>query len=374
MQKFEWYAWLTANFHDKAWMVAIFAVVFFTGLLHSLEVVFYNRLHNRLKQNNNVWDDSFIKALHRPIGILIWVVGISFAADIAAATAGKNLIISLTSKLRSLTLLFTVSWFCIRFIKISEKNFIALGDKSPLDKTTLNAVGQLLRLTVIISSILIGMQMFQLDITALVTFGGIGTAAIAFAAKDLLGNFFGGLMIYLDRPFNVGDWIRSPDKNIEGTVEEIGWRLTRIRTFDKRPLYVPNGTFSTISVENPSRMLNRRIKTFIGLRYDDATKVEAIINDIVAMLRSHEEIDTNQTLIVNLVEFGPSSLNFMVYTFTKTTNWVHFQAVQQDVFLKIINIITQHGAECAFPTNTIHIPDMEKPLKMTTKMPEYASD
>ena len=91
-------------------------------------------------------------------------------------------------------------------------------------------------------------------------------------------------MIYLDRPFDVGDWVRSPDKNIEGTVEDIGWRLTRIRTFDKRPLYVPNGTFSTISVENPSRMSNRRIKTNIGLRYDDANKVATIIADIESML------------------------------------------------------------------------------------------
>ena len=103
------------------------------------------------------------------------------------------------------------------------------------------------------------MQALGYSISGVLAFGGIGGIAVGFAAKDLLANFFGGLMIYLDRPFSVGDWIRSPDKNIEGTVEEIGWRLTRIRTFDKRPLYVPNSTFTQISVENPSRMLNRRI-------------------------------------------------------------------------------------------------------------------
>ena len=91
-----------------------------------------------------------------------------------------------------------------------------------------------------------------------------------FAAKDLLANFFGGLTIYLDRPFAVGDWIRSPDREIEGTVERIGWRLTLIRTFDKRPLYIPNAVFTTIAVENPSRMHNRRIYETIGIRYDDA--------------------------------------------------------------------------------------------------------
>ena len=167
----------------------------------------------------------------------------------------------------------------------------------------------------------------------------------------------GGLMVYWDRPFAVGDWIRSPDRNIEGTVEKIGWRLTRIRTFDKRPLYVPNAVFSTISVENPSRMSNRRIYVTIGLRYDDATRIATILPDIEKMLREHTAIDATLTLMVNLYQFGPSSLNFFIYTFTKTTNWVKFQAIQQDVFLKAIDIITAHGAECAFPTTTLHVPN-----------------
>ena len=94
------------------------------------------------------------------------------------------------------------------------------------------------------------------------------------------------MVIYLDRPFKVGEWVRSPDKEIEGTVEEIGWRMTRIRTFDQRPLYVPNATFVSISVENPSRMRNRRIKETIGIRYDDADKMREIITDVVAMLRA----------------------------------------------------------------------------------------
>ena len=80
------------------------------------------------------------------------------------------------------------------------------------------------------------------------------------------------MFVYLDRPFAVGDWVRSPDREIEGTVENIGWRVTRIRTFDKRPLYIPNSIFSQIAVENPSRMSNRRIKETIGIRYDDASK------------------------------------------------------------------------------------------------------
>ena len=165
------------------------------------------------------------------------------------------------------------------------------------------------------------------------------------------------MMIYLDRPFAVGDWIRSPDREIEGTVEAIGWRLTRIRTFDKRPTYVPNSIFTSITVENPSRMTSRRIYETIGIRYDDVDKMEDIVKDVKQMLLEHSEIDTHQTMIVNFNKFAPSSLDFFVYTFTKTTQWVKFHEIKQDVMLRIIRIIESHGAQCAFPTSTIHVPE-----------------
>jgi len=218
-------------------------------------------------------------------------------------------------------------------------------------------MGKLLRASIIISAVLIAMQMFGFSISGVLAFGGIGGLAVGFAAKDLLSNFFGGLMIYLDRPFSVGDWIRSPDREIEGTVEDIGWRLTRIRTFDKRPLYIPNGIFATISVENPSRMLNRRIYETIGLRYDDINSMGAIVNDVKAMLQDHPEIDTTQTLMVNFNSFAASSVDFFIYTKTKTTNWAKYHGIKQDVLLKVAAIIASHNAEIAFPTSTLHIAD-----------------
>ncbi|MDD9894995.1 MAG: mechanosensitive ion channel family protein, partial [Gammaproteobacteria bacterium] len=192
-----------------------------------------------------------------------------------------------------------------------------------------------------------------IEITALLAFGGVGGLAVGFAAQDLLSNFFGGLMIYLDRPFKIGDWIRSPDRNIEGTVESIGWRLTVVRTFDKRPLYVPNSVFTTLALENPSRMSNRRIKETIGIRYQDASKMGAIVADVKSMLQNHEEIDSDQTLIVNFNAYAASSLDFFIYTFTKTTNWILFHEIKQDVMLKIIDIVHSHDADFAFPTTTL---------------------
>ncbi|MDP1940675.1 MAG: mechanosensitive ion channel family protein, partial [Gallionella sp.] len=185
--------------------------------------------------------------------------------------------------------------------------------------------------------------------------GRIGGIAIGFAAKDLLANFFGGLTVYMDRPFSVGDWIRSPDKEIEGTVEYISWRHTRIRAFNKNPIYVPNALFTTIVVENPSRMTNRRIKETIGIRYEDIGVLGAIVTDVKDMLQCHPEIDATQTLIVNFNTFGPSSLDFFIYTFTKTREWACYHEVKQDVLLKVADIIGRHGAQIAFPTRTVHL-------------------
>ena len=225
----------------------------------------------------------------------------------------------------------------------------------PFDRTTVDAIAKLLRISVVITAGLVVLQTLGYSISGVLAFGGIGGIAVGYAAQDLLANFFGGLTIYMDRPFDVGDWIRSPDRQIEGTVEKIGWRITCIRTFDKRPLYVPNSAFSTIAVENPSRMTNRRIYETIGIRYDDAGLMATIIDDVKLMLKEHEEIDAGQTLIVNFNEFAPSSLDFFVYTFTKTTNWIKFHEIKQDVMLKIIGIIEGHGTQCAFPTSTIHL-------------------
>jgi MscS family membrane protein len=185
--------------------------------------------------------------------------------------------------------------------------------------------------------------------------GGVGGIAIGFAAKDLLANFFGGLIIYLDRPFAGGDWIRSPDRQIEGTVEKIGWRMTMIRNFQSQPMYVPNSVFTNVIVENPSRMANRRIYETIGLRYSDLTSMDKVVAEVQAMLKSHEEIDADKTMIVNFNEFSDSSVDFFVYCFTQTTQWVKFHEVKQNVMLRIAEIIAANNAEIAFPTSTIHI-------------------
>ncbi|MCL6414759.1 mechanosensitive ion channel family protein [Aestuariirhabdus sp. Z084] len=341
------------------WTYEVFLVVSLTLIAQYIATLVLRQLSKQTERTQNRWDDVIIKAAEKPLSFLIWVIGFGWAIDIAHSGSGVHLFDAIDS-VRDVLVVWLLAWFLVRLVRGAEE-VLGKGDirGKSVDETSLQAISKLLRASIIITASLVALQTLGYSISGVLAFGGIGGIAIGFAAKDLLANFFGGLTIYLDRPFKVGDWIRSPDKQIEGTVEYIGWRQTRIRTFDKRPLYVPNSTFTSISVENPSRMSNRRIYETIGLRYDDSQKVEAIIRLVKNFLQQHPAIDTNQTLIVNFNSFGPSSLDFFVYCFTKTTNWVQYHEIKQEILLGIMSIIDQENAEIAFPTRTLHAPEIE---------------
>ena len=346
---------------NNAWIVQVFVVVFLVLLLNLVLRVLLNRLYKKLQTTDTPWDDAIVDAMRRPLNLLVWIVGIAFAADIVRVETGAA-IFNAVAPIRDVGVIATISWFLLKMTRNVQQNVLARNRhrEQPIDTTTVDAIGKLVSASIMITTALVAMQTLGFSISGVLAFGGIGGIAIGFAAKDLLANFFGGLMIYLDRPFSVGDWIRSDDREIEGTVEEIGWRLTRIRTFDKRPIYIPNGIFSSIAVINPSRMTRRRIYETIGVRYDDVEKLPAIINDVKQMLVEHAEIDDSQTLMVNFNSFGPSSLDFFIYTFTHTTEWIKFHQIKQDVLFRVSAIIQGHDAQIAYPTSTVHIPELKQ--------------
>lgn len=354
------------DFGAYNWIRSVFLVVLATVIVNFILRRLSKSLSNRFLLTENLWDDAVLQAMTKPALLFIWVIGLSFAAEIVKGVSA-NEILNYTSIARRIAIILLLMMFLTRLVKNVEVSALQkkAQKKTDTDEVTVRVVARLLRLAIMITSALVILQTLDISVSGVVAFGGIGGIAIGFAAKDLLANFFGGLMIYLDRPFTVGDWIRSPDREIEGTVEEIGWRLTCIRTFDKRPLYIPNAMFASISVENPSRMLNRRIKETFGLRCSDANKVREIIAAVKKMLQEHKEIDTDNTLIVNLNNLSPSSLDFFIYTFTKTTDWIFFHEIKQDVLLKVIDIIHAHGADIAFPTITVDGLDSKAAVKTT---------
>ncbi|OBT16988.1 mechanosensitive ion channel protein MscS [Vibrio sp. UCD-FRSSP16_10] len=316
------------------------------------------RLEKMASKTRIVWDDAVLHGITTPVSTLIWLWPGTVSLGLMLEEYFDHRFDWLYSS-KLILIIFMVVWALSRVITNFESQIL---ERQGRDVTTVQAIAKLIRLVVIIIGMLTIMQTLGLSISGLLTFGGVGGLIAGLAAKDLLSNFFGGMMIYFDRPFKIGEWIRSPDRSIEGTVERIGWRMTKIRTFDKRPLYVPNSVFSSIVVENPSRMHNRRIYETIGLRYSDSDKIDKVIGDVQHMLKNHPDIDANQTLMVNFTTFGPSSLDFFIYAFTKTVNWARFHEVKQDVLLQVMQIIHDNEADIAFPTQTLKIEELPEHL------------
>ena len=319
-------------------------------------------LHKRVEASKNYWDDALFGALNPPVRVLTWVLGLSFAGEYFVADDQESALAVLIDPARTVGVILVLTWFLTRLIGEVTTNIVKTKQRNGeyIDPTTMEAIAKLLRASVIITGALVILQSLGFSISGVLAFGGVGGLAVGLAAKDLLANVFGGLTIYLDRPFSKGDWIRSPEKDIEGVVENIGWRRTAIRRFDKRPLYVPNAIFTNITVENPSRMTHRRIKETMGIRYDDVAKVAPIMEAIREMLKNHEGIDQDMIILVYFDSFGAHSLDFFIYCLTVTRDWETYHQVKQDVLLKVHDIVEEHGAEMAFPTTTLHVPDPVK--------------
>lgn len=331
----------------------VIAVLLALGLLGHIAIT---RLVGKLQQSAERsvmrWDNVFTEALLRPSKWAVWLLVVYLSLGLFE---GAEQLRTLVRQAADTALILILAWIAQRALKGAEAELLSehRGQRQSDDRATIRATLRLVRISLGIVVLLMVLQSLGVSVSGLLAFGGIGGIAVGFAARDLLANFLGGLSIYLDRPFTVGDWIRSPDREIEGTVEDIGWRMTRIRTFDQRPLYIPNSIFASVAVENPSRMNNRRIYETVGIRYDDVAVMGNIVANVKAMLESHEAIDLNRTLMVNFVSCGPSSLDFFIYTFTKTTDWATFHGIKQDVLLRVLAIIADEGAEVAFPTRTL---------------------
>ena len=341
------------NYNIDHWLVKVFIIIFIIIIINITTRILLNVVNGQVKKTNNLWDDCVINSIYRPLTILVWLLGIIFTleffnSDLKALSISSETLINI----KKAGIILVISLFLINLTNNFQKTITNNNKKNNIDvdEATYEAVSKIVRLSIIITSSLIILQTFGFSISGVLAFGGIGGVAVGFAAKDMLANFFGGLMIYLDRPFRKGDWIRSPDRDLEGTVESIGWRQTAIRNFRKNIIYIPNSVFMNIIVENPSRMTHRRIKEVIGLRYKDLSKMVHIVNDVKNMLSSHKDIDHDQVTIVNFNSYNDSSIDFFINTYADTKEWVKYHEIKQDVLIQVGNIIEKHGAEIAFPT------------------------
>lgn len=340
------------------WVLSAFLIVLAALLLEFLYRGFVNHLERLAKKSHVLWDDAIVYAGRKPVSLLIWWQGVVMAARVVEPNSDFiGFSPDVLNAVQQLGLVMAATWFAFRLVTGFEHAFVEerrRRDRS-VDITTVSVLARIVRIAVLVTGVLTILAIFNIPISGFLAAGGVGGIAIGLAARDLLANFFGGFMVFMDRPFSVGDWVRSPDQEIEGVVERIGWRMTTIRKFDKRPMYVPNATFTTITVENPSRMTHRRIFEHIGVRYDDFSVIRAVIDDIRSMVLAHPDLDDSQTTMVHFNVYGASSLDIMVYCFTHTTVWTEYHRIREDVLIRIGDVIESHGAQIAFPTRTLKI-------------------
>lgn len=335
-------------------------ILIFTVILSVFAKALLNLLISKTDKDHHDTLHRIIQALHLPLQFLIW-----FYAFVCIAEVGDRYFFRTHHPIFQdnwLGILFCLllGWTFTRVLDAFESHFIQkavnYGNSRRQSTANVRSLNKIGKIAVWIIFLIIILGLLNVPLSGLLTFGGVGGIGVALASKDLLANFAGGVMIFFNRHFSVGDWIYSPDRDIQGTVEYIGWRLTKIRSFDQRPIYVPNAIFNNVIIVNASKMSNRRIYQTISLRYDDADKVEDILNEIEAMLKIHPNIDQKNTILVNLDDkaaFGPSEINFIIYAFTTTTDWSSFKRVQDNVLLKVFAIIKKHDAAIAFPTRKI---------------------
>ena len=295
-------------------------------------------------------DDHLISAISAPLKLLIWYGWLYFS------------LVELTSEIPPLSQIvsyiviapvFILTWGILRLISNTETYM--LNKEGSIDKDSVRLFTRLTKILFVFAIILGVAQFYGYAVSSILTLGGVGGIVVGFAAKDMLANIFGGLMIQMDKPFSTGDWIRTTDKSIEGVVEKIGWRMTRIRTFSKNPVYVPNGIFATIPIETPSRMTNRQIYEVIGIRYDDIAQMESIIEKVQELLAKSKNIDHKEPCRVYFDVFNASSLDFVIWAFSSSTDATEFKTFKGRLLLDIAQIISDHGAEIAYPTQTLHI-------------------
>ena len=303
------------------------------------------------------WDDTFVRAARPVLTIAVLLLGVSLMADFLLDYIQLE-DTTLVGQVRRIILIVLIYSLLIRYLRLVRNSFYQANRRAiRMDKATLEFMIKLLQIALTIAIVLTLLQNLGVSISGLLAFGGVGGLAVGLAAKDMLANLFGGLTIYMDRPFVVGDKISLQDQKIEGFVEHIGWRQTRIRGYDRTPVYVPNALFTNLAVVNPSRMQNRRINVTIGLRYQDFSRLNDIIHDIDAYLTQHKDIDQGRDALARFTDYGTSSLDLLVRCFTVDTDWTNYIQVRQDILMGVGEIVTRHGAEFAFPTRTLDMPE-----------------
>ena len=313
------------------------------------------------KVNNQNDTDKFNSLLKKPIKYFLFLVVLyvsSMFLDLSELISNKESglgIIDIISKAFNFLLLLIVFWIINRsidFIGFKLKNRASETESKVDDQLIPFAVDMAKVITIVLGIVMILGNVFDVNIAALVTGLGIGGVAFALASKESLENLLGSFTIFFDKPFTVGDIVTLG--GVTGVVEKVGFRSTRIRTFDKSIVTVPNKNIISSELDNLGARPVRRVKFNIGLTYDSSVNnIKAIVNDIQDLIDKHP--DTNNDGKVRFLNFGPSSLDIMVLYYVNSPDWEVLINTQEKINYSIIDIVSKHKCDFAFPSTSVYI-------------------
>jgi len=310
-------------------------------------------LQKLAKRTTTYYDDKIISALKSPIRFGFIIVGLHlfFLLIFKETDTIKNILNTLV--------IYTVFWAILAIAEaLRGLIYTATGKFNPdLSKEIGNFILAILKILILGIGLGAMLQVWGINVTALIASLGLGGLAFALAAKDTAANLFGSFSLLADKSIRIGEWIKVG--GVEGVVEDIGMRTTKIRSFQKSLITVPNQIVANTPIENFSRRGIRRIKMRIGLTYSTTgEQMHTIVQEIKYMLHDHENISHDDTLLVNFDSFGDSALNIFIYTFTKTANWEKYLDIREDIHLKIMKIVEENNAAFAFPSQSIYVEQM----------------
>ncbi len=330
-------------------------------LLRWILVSLITHAERRAESTTTTFDELILNALGKPVGWICVLAGL-WAAFVYLPLPKEPVDVDkfVRALLQAVSVIFAV-WFLLRLTDgvTTYLRGKAAESESKLDDQLVPIARNTAKTFFVVIGVVVIAQDLGYSVTSLLAGLGLGGMAIALASKDTLSNLFGSLVIFIDRPFHVGDWIEMG--NLEGTVEEVGLRVTRIRTFANSLITLPNAQLTTSSINNWSRMKKRRIKMTVGLTYDTTPEqMKQAVEKIREIIREDPDIH-NDFFLVNFHEFGAYSLDIFIYCFTVTTVWAEYLQARQELLLKIMQAVNEMGLEFAFPTQTLHLAgDSEK--------------
>lgn len=294
---------------------------------------------------------QFFLAYERPLQWLFVIIGLYVAVDYFPYLEQDN---ALFSKLIQSSIVIVVAWGLFNLAAATPIFFSNINKKSnvQLDEIVIPFISKGLRLVIIAIAISIIAQVFEYPIGGFVAGLGLGGLAFALAAQDALANLFGGFVIITERPFSIDDWILTP--SVEGTVEDITFRSTKIRTFAQAVVTVPNSTLANEPITNWSQMGKRRVSTNIRVTYDSPlVRVKKVVERINKLLKTHPDIH-QETIFVTFDDFQDNGAEIMLYFFTKTTDWGKYLQVKEEINFKIMEIIEEEGVTIAIPSRRLY--------------------